>query len=123
MNYKYCANSELPFFKEERTAHQTELFLNEVPLRGVVRYQFEPRKGHRGILSVKLRIQRPMGTGTQEPEPVQRHNLRIEQDENGGYVLYLDELRLQRGVMEFCVKAYEKGYGSVAVLVLLVQAQ
>ena len=86
MNYKYCATSELPFFKEERTAHQTELFLNDVPLRGVVRYQFEPRKGHHGILTVKLRVQRPMGTGTQEPEPVQRHNLRIEQDENGGYV-------------------------------------
>lgn len=51
------------------------------------------------------------------------HNLRIEQDENGGYVLYLDELRLQRGVMEFHVEAYEKGYGSVAVLVLLVRAQ
>ena len=123
MNHKHCASSELPSFKEEFTAHRTELFLNEMPLRGVVRYQFEPRKGHRGILSVKLRIQNPLGVGTQEPEPVQRHNLRIEQDENGGYVLYLHELRLQRGVMEFHVEAYEKGYGSVAVLVLLVRAQ
>lgn len=123
MNHKNCANSELPFFKEECTSHQAELSLNGVPLRGIVRYRFEPRKGHRGILTVKLRIQHPMGIGTQEPEPSQRHNLRIEQEETGGYVLYLDDLRLQRGVMEFHVKAYESEYGSVAVLVLLVQTQ
>ena len=64
-----------------------------------------------------------MGIGTKEPEPSQRHNLRIEQEETGGYVLYLDDLRLQRGVMEFHVKVYESEYGSVAVLVLLVQTQ
>ena len=120
---KYCANSELPFFKEESTAHQTELLLNDVPLRGIVNYQFEPRKGRRGILTVKLRIQHPMGIGTQEPEPSQRHNLCIEQEKTGGYVLYLDDLRLQRGVMEFHVKACESEYGSVAILVLHVQVQ
>ena len=123
MNEKHYASSERPHFREEHVDGRTKLFLNGMPLRGVIEYQFEALKGHRGILTVKLCIQHLFGMGCQEPEPARCHNLRIEQDEGGGYVLYLDELRLQRGVMEFAVKAYEMGHGSVAVLVLLVQVQ